>query len=134
MWDFDSDQDLDEYDSDFEEIPDIRPDLQDAFMELVNVQRPNLMERPFFLSRILGRGGTHSQILMTGFPRPEWVPNGWLSEDEVKTFCDQEESERVNDCPQVSVDPLETLLDLIGTLDINPLCRPFKIAKEDWRW
>ena len=52
-----------------------------------------------------------------------------MSEDEVKTFCDQEESERANDCPQVSVDPLETLLDLIGTLDINPLCRPFKIAK-----
>ena len=129
MCDYESEPDFDDYGSDVEEPPVDRPDLQDAFVELVETQRPSLLERPFFLLKMIARAETRSFVLMTGFPIPEWILNRWFSEKKFKNFADEQEYERANHCAPMQVDPLDELLDLIGTLGANPLCRPFKVSR-----
>lgn len=68
-----------------------RPDLQDHFISLLEMDTPNLIERHFVISEILThrtgpRGIVRSQVMLEGFPRPYWILNGWISPEEITDF------------------------------------------------
>ena len=127
----DDESDFDNYDDyDCEQDQEEHlPDLQDAFMELIESRNPALFERPFALSNVLCRGEFRSQVQMTGWPRTEWILNGWISDEEFAHFAAHQQCFEALHCSQDPVDPLEFLFDVIGDLYADCDCRPFGIAQ-----